>query len=145
MPERIYLDANIYLDYFLDRSDNLRPLGEFAGKVLKEAVSCKFFVLVSPDVIREIRNTIRSSEEKVWSEVLFDLKNASKIIFVESNSLLDRKAEQFSEEFGLPLIDSLHLLLAAENNAVLITRDRHFDCVKEKFNVLNPEELLFSV
>ena len=37
METLIYPDTNFYIDYFEDRRDNIRPLGEFAFSVLKRA------------------------------------------------------------------------------------------------------------
>lgn len=44
---KIYLDTCIYLDYLMDRKDNLRPLGEFAFQLLKRTFECEFEIIIS--------------------------------------------------------------------------------------------------
>jgi len=142
MSQKIYLDTNVYLDYYLDRKDCMRPLGEFAWLLYNEAVSCKFVVLISPDVIRELRNVLSINEQDIWSKILKGLKNANKIIEIHSDNELDSKAKNLSRKQNIPIIDSLHLILAAENQAILVTRDSHFENLKELFAIKKPEELI---
>lgn len=50
----IYCDTNVYLDYFFDRRDNIRPLGEFAHQVIQRALGCEFYIVISDWVITEL-------------------------------------------------------------------------------------------
>jgi predicted nucleic acid-binding protein len=145
MPERIYLDANIYLDYFLDRKDSLKPLGEFAFKLLNEAVNCKFFVIISNETLREVCKVLRKTEEGVWATFFSDLVEFDKISIIFSSSENEQKAKEFSRKFRLHFADSLHLVLAVESKAILVSRDKHFEGLKDSFAVKTPEELLASM
>ncbi len=42
MP-KIYVDTNIYLDFFLNRKDKLRPLGDFAFELFKRTLAKSYF------------------------------------------------------------------------------------------------------
>jgi len=49
----IYLDTNIYMDYFENRSDGLRPLGDFAFNLLRRCFECEFSIASSVLVAKE--------------------------------------------------------------------------------------------
>ena len=59
--QKILLDTNIYLDFYLDRKDNLKPLGEFAFNLIRETVSCKYFVLITDAHLKEMNVVVTSS------------------------------------------------------------------------------------
>ena len=63
MRQKFYLDTAIWRDYFEDRKDGVRPLGEFAFQFLKncEKKGCK--VLVSDTVVLELK--VYFPEEKI--------------------------------------------------------------------------------
>ena len=143
MPQRIYLDANIYLDYFLDRSDNVLPIGLYASKLLNEAVSCKYLVLVSKTVIDEICKVLRIEESAVFEKIFPDLIEANKILNVELTKEVKARAQEFQKSKNIPLIDSFHLAFALENEAILVTRDNHFEELRNHFQIKAPEELIF--
>lgn len=54
MAARIYVDTNVYLDYFEERKDRIRPLDEFAYSVFRRAIECEFEIVISDWVIREL-------------------------------------------------------------------------------------------
>ncbi|MBD3304093.1 hypothetical protein GF343_03035 [Candidatus Woesearchaeota archaeon] len=54
MTKLIYVDTNIYIDYFDGRTDYLRPPGEFAYQLLKRTFNCEFRIIVSSLVVDEI-------------------------------------------------------------------------------------------
>jgi len=59
----IYCDTNIYIDYFENREDNLRPLGTFAFELLRRTIECEFTIVVSDFVISELEKYVE--EEKI--------------------------------------------------------------------------------
>lgn len=73
----IYLDTNVYLDYWEARSDKLRPLGEFAYSVLRRSLECEFVILISDLVLTELRSSIEDAEIKA---VLSSLKENNKLV-----------------------------------------------------------------
>ena len=54
MEQFIYIDTNVWIDFWEDRRDNIRPLGEFAFQLLKKAYECKYRIIVSGLVIDEL-------------------------------------------------------------------------------------------
>ena len=146
MGQKLYLDTNVYLDYFLDRKDNLRPLGLYASRLYNEAVSCKFQVLISEAVIEEICDVLKFKPRQVWEVMLKPLVEKEKIERVEfSEEEARRLTWQFSRECSLPEMDALHLGISVKTDSILVTRDSHFEKLKERFNIKKPEELLLTV
>jgi predicted nucleic acid-binding protein len=41
MSELIYVDTNVLIDFFLNRKDALRPIGDFAFELFKKSIDCK--------------------------------------------------------------------------------------------------------
>lgn len=140
MKKRFYLDTNIWMDYFDDRSDGLKPLGEFAFQFLKECEKRNHPVLYSEFVVFELKK--HYSLERV---------NEMFSSFAEFIELVGISKEQYSEAKKLALerkdshkADILHAILARDNNAVLISRDKHFDCLNDIVEVQKPEEVIFD-
>ncbi|MBU1120528.1 MAG: hypothetical protein ABIE23_02210 [archaeon] len=127
MPERIYIDTNIYLDYFEERKDIFRPLGEFAFQVFKRTLECEFEIVISDWVIEELS---KQKFPKVKFDLLLrELSNKGKIVKVrktEQDLLNARKYENFS--------DAIHGFIAHRTNCKkIVTRNiedfldiRHF-------------------
>ena len=53
-----------------------------------------------------------------------------------------KEAKKISEERGLPFGDVMHAILARNNNAILISRDKHFQLLKDICEVVKPEEII---
>jgi predicted nucleic acid-binding protein len=56
MSRLIYCDTNVYIDYFLDRRDRLRPLGELAQSLFRRTFDCEFSIVVSDLILLELKN-----------------------------------------------------------------------------------------
>ena len=54
MPERFYLDSSIWRDYYENRKDKFRPLGEWALRLIKNIIENKNYILYSDFVIKEL-------------------------------------------------------------------------------------------
>lgn len=53
-----------------------------------------------------------------------------------------KEAIALSRKFKIPKSDALHAILARDNNATLITRDKHFYELHEEVEIKKPEDLL---
>lgn len=132
LQKKFYLDTAIWRDYFEDRRDGVRPLGEFAFGFLKKCRQRKWIVLVSAEVEKEL--LAHCSKERVEDA----FSNFSDII-----AKVDCSKQQVSEALSFwaetrkefPFSDILHSVIARDNCAVLVSRDAHFfeiklvDCV----------------
>lgn len=141
---KIYLDTSIYLDYWQNRADKMRPLGEFAFSLMKEAIKCRFLILISNEVLKELEKVTGFSEEKVWNTILSSLKEANKIAIVKINLNQIKESEKIAKQKNIPKADALHAVLSRDNDAILISRDYHHDSVREIAEVMKPEEILVA-
>lgn len=137
---RYYLDTNIWRDFLEAREDNLKPLGEFAFQFLRYAMTGKHTILCSDMVLEELKLAYSLKEiEKYCFESLKDLK------LLETVSISGRQVEEakrISRERSVPRGDALHALLARDNNAVIVTRDKHFELLKDIVKSNKPEEII---
>lgn len=139
MVQKFYLDTAIWRDYFEDRKDGVRPLGEFAFQFLKncEKKGCK--VLYSGLIVQELKSDY--SKERV-AEVFSSFKHFLVEVPISNEQISEaRKIASFVE--GTHLKDALHAVLARDNYAVMITRDRHFDALADFVEVAKPEDIHF--
>ncbi|MFH1588310.1 MAG: hypothetical protein ABIA76_03175 [Candidatus Diapherotrites archaeon] len=135
--KKFYLDTSIWRDYFEDRKDNLRPLGEFAFQFLKKCEKKKYFVIVSSAVKKELldyyslekMNQVFSSFKSTIIEVDYSKKQAEEAFNFWVNS---------NKKF--PFYDVLHSIISRDNKAILIARDKHFNEIGIVMGCL-PEEV----
>ncbi|MGI6589434.1 MAG: type II toxin-antitoxin system VapC family toxin [Candidatus Iainarchaeum sp.] len=131
------INTNIWLDYFENRSDGLRPLGEFAFQFLRNAIESNSVIYCSDLVITELNNVL--TKEVVDSRI-----NAIKnnLTYVESTKEDCFFAKKIVSSFNIHFTDAFHAAIASRLGAVLITRDKHFDYLNF-IEVKKPEEVLF--
>lgn len=139
MSEKFYLDTAIWRDYFEDRKDGLRPLGEFAFQFLKncEKHGCK--VLYSNLVVQELR--AHYSKERV-AEVFSSFTHLLVEVQISDEQISEARKIVSSAD-GTHLKDALHSVLARDNGAVMVTRDAHFDVLMDLVKVEKPEDIYF--
>jgi len=127
MKKKFYVDTCIWRDYFEDRKDNLKPLGEFAFQFLKYCENKGFFIIVSNAVKKELFDYY--SEERL-NQVFSSFKN----LIIEISFSENQAKESFdfweNTDKKFPFFDILHSVIARDNKAILITRDRHFKEIK---------------
>ncbi|MBU1321694.1 MAG: PIN domain-containing protein [Nanoarchaeota archaeon] len=52
---KYYLDTCIWIDYFEDRKDNFRPLGDWAFRLIKKIITDENVIIISDLVWFELR------------------------------------------------------------------------------------------
>ena len=140
MKRRFYLDTAIWRDYFEDRRDSLRPLGEFAFRFLKDCEKHDCEVLYSHLVVYELHS--HYSPERV-KQVFSSFSHYLKEVSISPDELSE--ARTLNRELkDTHTSDIVHAILARDNCAVLITRDRHFEALSDIVQVLTPEEVTFD-
>ncbi|MBU1199808.1 MAG: PIN domain-containing protein [Nanoarchaeota archaeon] len=70
------------------------------------------------------------------------MKFIPKNLIIETNvsEQHKRKAIELKNKFNIPMNDALHIIMANEVSAILVTRDAHF--LEINGNVRKPEELI---
>ncbi len=117
MSTRVYVDTNVYLDYFEGRTDGIRPLGEFAYSFFRRALGCEFEIVISDLVIRELKK--HEAPNKLHGLLLHDLKSAKKLIAAKS-----LPEERASARTDCNPGDMIHALIAKRAGcAFIVTRN----------------------
>lgn len=133
--KRIYVDTNVYMDLFENRSDRLRPLGEFAHQLFKRTFNCEFKIIISSEVIRELEKHGHNDRIKTMMD---ELKGYNKLDFVhtEKNDMNKAAKRKDISHFN----DRLHYILAEKANAeMFITRNWADFCGLGDLPILLPE------
>jgi predicted nucleic acid-binding protein len=132
----IYPDTNFYLDYFEDRRDNMRPLGEFAFSVLKRAIGCEFKIALSDWVVEELERHV--AKERIV-DFINRLRDLNKVVLIEKECEDTEKARRLSNNYD----DALHVILAVKAGAkFLVTRNiQHFLDMRHLIKPILPENL----
>ncbi len=133
---RYYLDTCIWRDYFENRSDRFRPLGEWAFQFLRKIIDDEDLIFYSNVVENELAEFY--SAEKI-SEI-FSIVPKELLIRVNASSEQLLRSHILSKKLGIPRNDVTHFILARDNHAVLVSRDAHLAVLGNL--VKKPEELL---
>jgi len=139
MLQKFYLDTAIWRDYFEDRKDGIKPLGEFAFQFLKNCQknSCK--VLFSDLVVEELKGDY--SDERI-AGLFSPFEDILVKVFLSDEQISEaRKISSLVKETHFK--DALHSVLARDNKAVMVTRDKHFDVLADIVEIAMPEDIYF--
>lgn len=139
MAKKYYIDACIWIDYFENRSDRFRPLGDWALRLLQTIIEDEDMVLYSDLLIQEICSA--GYEEEKVKEILGIIKSKN-LIKVEPTKEQLKESRKLALKFSIPKGDALHAVLARDNNAILIYRDKHFYELHKTVKIKKPEEVI---
>src|SRR3989344_3932182 len=123
MPQKFYLDSSMWRDYYENRSDSLRPLGEWALRLINNIIENQDFIIYSDFVIEELK--IKYSKEEI--EKIFDIAGKRSLLLkADISESQTKEAAILCRKRKLAFGDALHAILTRDNNAIMITRDNHF-------------------
>ncbi len=137
MIETYYLDTSVWMDYYEDRKDPSKNIGELAFRLLKKLLASKSKILVSTFLLKELETAY--SLEKIRG-IFFPFQG-----LIETAGLSEEQREEariIAKEREIPRGDVIHAILARDNDAILVSRDKHFQKLKDICEVMKPEELI---
>ena len=139
MTNKYLIDTCIWRDYYENRSDKFRPLGDWALAFLNKAMEECSIIIYSNFIIKELRNDY--TEEEI-ENILNIVKEYPllKRINVENKHI--KQASILSRKRGIPFGDAIQVIVARDLNATVITRDNHFEKVQDVATSKKPEELI---
>ncbi len=137
MARRFYLGTAIWRDYLEDRRDNLRPLGELAFQFLQNCRKNHCVVILAEPVLFELKDMPKGLLDSMLSSFEDILEEAS--VLPEQV----QEAKKISAQRGLPFNDVFHAILARDNDAIMITRDYHFEQLADIVESMAPEDATF--
>jgi predicted nucleic acid-binding protein len=135
---KFYLDTNIWLDYFQNRSSGLLPIGEFAFIFLKKAIELDIPIYYSDLILDELS---RVSKNHSKNEII--QATNKKAIFIKTTNQDLIVAKQINKLKKIHFADALHIAIAKRLDATIISRDKHFYSI-DLTDVYLPEEVIFD-
>lgn len=137
MTIRYYIDTAIWRDLHEDRKDKSKNLGELAFGLFVKIRSNKEKIVYSDFVVEELSHAY---DEQTISKIF---KSVSALLEkVEISEKQMNETAVLSKELNIPFGDALHGILARDNNAIMVTRDKHFKKFRDRILVKKPEELI---
>lgn len=132
-----YLDTSIWRDYYENRTDGIRPLGDWAFELLKYLIENDYTILYSDLVIDELKKEYTEDEISNIFDIVSDI-----LLKVDIKESDNQQALILSKKYKIPFGDALHAVLSVKNNAILISRDKHFSELQYFVKVMKPEDLI---
>ena len=133
MPKKFYFDTSIWLDFLEKRGKN----GEIVFKLINKIIEENQTILYSSLIIKELKNL---------GYFLTEINNIFSIAKQHNLRIIHINKEQLNEmrklalQKNIPKRDALHAVLARDNEAHLITRDYHFQKLKDIITPKLPED-----
>ena len=138
MVRKFYIDSCIWVDLYENRKGYRgEPLGEYAKKMLSLIKAREDRIVVSDLLLRELR-------KKYTTEHIINIIKPFEN-YIEKASLANKQKEyarHISAVRKLPLGDVIHAIIARENKAIVITRDKHFRRLKDINVSYKPEQII---
>jgi predicted nucleic acid-binding protein len=137
--KRFYVDTGIWLDFALNRKNHIRPLGDLAFQFFKKCIREQWQVLYSDAVLEELGKKLTPSqiEERCFKIILAE----GLLLKVCFSGQQVEEAERTAQSDRLPFIDALHAVIARDNDAVIVSRNFHFERLLKIVKVSLPEEI----
>ena len=139
MEKRFYLDTSIWRDYYENRSDSSKQLGRLALQFLLKIIKEDNLILYSDLVVQELM--IKYSKEEIIN-ILSIIYNLNLLVKISISKEQAKEAADLCKKRKIPFADVLHTVLARDNRAVMVTRDRHFQRLIDIADIKKPEDLL---
>ncbi len=133
---RYYLDTSIWLDFFENRNEPHLAKGDFAAKFISLVIDRDEKIIYSDAV----KDEIAKYGFTFWEvERLFE-RFSKILVYVESDNRQFKRAKDLAAKRKVPIMDALHALIARDNKATVITRDRDFEKLKDIAGIRKPED-----
>ena len=120
---RFYFDTSIWLDFYENRGIN----GEKTNKLIEKIINDNSIILYSDQIIIELKKLDYTKEEIF--ELFYLVKHFLKKVYPTKENLIE--ARNIAYKRDLPKKDVIHAILSRDNEAQLISRDRHFEKLKD--------------
>ena len=136
---RFYIDTAIWRDFHEDRIDKFRPLGEWAFELFRRIRENHEKVIYSSIIIDELSKDFDEADIKKIFEIISKEELLEKVEISREQVI---EASKLSKQLKIPFGDCLHAIIARDNNAVMVTRDKHFEQLEHIVEVKKPEDLI---
>ena len=134
-----YIDTCIWRDYYENREDKFRPLGEWALELFKKIKEKKGKIIYSDFVEQEL---LAHYDKSIIANIFSSFSEEKIIEKVEANRHQIAESKKISKEKNLAFGDVLHAVLARDKKAIVVSRDHHFEQLQDIVKTNKPEELI---
>ena len=139
MTKKYYIDTNIFRDYYENRVDRFKSIGIFANKLLQKIIEDNSKLIISD--ILEDELTVPYSIEEIQN-ILSPFRKENLIENVKISEKQFKEAINLAKERNVPFADAAHVILARDNGAILVTRDKDFNKLLHIKEYKKPEDLI---
>lgn len=120
--QRIYIDSNVLLNFIYEIPD--RPdLVDSSIRLLENITECKYYLVASDALVREIKKVTKWSEEKIRENIFRPYEIIDKIEWVKLTRKIAEEAIYLSSIYGIHTKDAIHAAMASMYDCWLITFD----------------------
>lgn len=138
MVRKYLIDTCIWLDIIEDRKGYMgEPLGDYAAKFFLKITLIKEKIIISNFLIQELKRKI---SDNAINSMFKPYENMIERVFSTKNQL--EEAKKLGIERLIPRGDALHAIMARDENAILITRDKDFDKLLDITTYYKPEDFI---
>jgi predicted nucleic acid-binding protein len=135
---KFYIDTCIWRDYYENRFSD-KPIGRYALRFFNKIIKEKHSIIFTNLIINELKIAMQTEE----IENLFKFFYALGILFfVQIEGEIYYEAKQIATTFKIPLSDAIRALVAKKNDAIIITRDKHFNIMINLVECKTPEDFI---
>lgn len=133
--ENFYFDTSIWLDLYENRGIN----GLYAKKLLEKLILENKTIFYSDINIVELKK-LKFSEYEI--NQIFRIAKSGKLKQIHVNKLQIEESNILAKQRNVPMRDAMHSILARDNESILLSRDYHFDSLKDISITNKPEDLI---
>lgn len=135
MENFYYFDTSIWIDIYDERGFN----GEVAKELLEKIILEEGVIFYSDVVFVEFKR-VGFSEYEI-NQVL-GIAKPDHLQRINSTKIQMEEAKKLAAQRQVPVRDALHAVLARDREAQLVSRDRHFQKLKDITIAKFPEDLI---
>lgn len=132
--EGFYLDTSIWLDFYEKRGEHGKHALNIILKIIRENIK----VAYSDATIKELRDLGYSDTE--INTIFMLVRDNLKRVHIFKNQR--EEAKRLAKQRNIPRGDALLAILCRDNDLQFISRDEHFNHLKDIAEVKKPEEII---
>jgi len=135
MTEQFYIDTSIWIDFHEKRGEN----GEHALNLIIKTIKENSKIAYSDLIIKEFKH-LGYSQDEINNILSIAKPNNIKHIHIYREQI--EEARNIARQRDVPNKDVLHAILCRDNSLQLITRDLHFEKLKDIAKAGKPEDFI---
>jgi len=121
--QRIYIDTNVFLNYIYEEPEK-PEIVEPSILLLEDTKDCKYFLVASDGMVREIQKITQWEEDKILEKIFRPFELLEKIEWVKTTKQVAEEATYLYSLYGIHRADAIHAAMASMYDCWLITYDR---------------------